>query len=177
MQNKHFTTNIEVVKSPQEVFDCLAEVTKWWSEDFAGSSRRMGDEFTIHHPGQHYSTQKLVEVIAAKQVVWLVTDSTLYWLRKDKHEWTNTQMIFEITNAGDRTILQFTHEGLIPEKECYSMCEKGWNIVIKDWLFFFITQGKKSPEMTKATAIRNQTFANSKLNLTNQTSNQSLTTN
>jgi hypothetical protein len=39
-------------------------------------------------------------------------------------------------------VLHFTHEGLIPEKECYAMCERGWNMVIKDWLFNFVTVGK-----------------------------------
>jgi len=51
-------------------------------------------------------------------------------------------MVFEITTKGDQTILHFTHDGLAPEKECYAMCEKGWNMVIKDRLFTFITSGK-----------------------------------
>jgi hypothetical protein len=115
----------------------------------------LNDEFVIHHPNQHYSKQKLVEVIPNKKIVWLVTDSTLYWLQKDKHEWTNTKMIFEITTTGDKTVLNFTHEGLIPEMECYAMCEKGWTMIIKSWLFHFITNGTSSPEMSKAAEIRN----------------------
>lgn len=161
MGHKSFTATIEIGKLPEEVFNCLTEVTNWWSKDFGGSSKQLNDEFTIHHPGQHYSKQKLVEVIPGKKIVWLVTDSTLNWLHKDKHEWTSTKMIFEIIKARDKTILQFTHEGLIPEKECYEMCEKGWNMILKDWLFHFITTGTQSAEMTKATEIRNQMLADS----------------
>jgi len=84
----------------------------------------------------------LLEVIPDKKVVWLVTDSKLNWIEKDKYEWTNTRMVFEITTKGDKTVLHFTHEGLVPEKECYVMCEQGWNMVIKNWLFNFITRGK-----------------------------------
>ena len=51
-------------------------------------------------------------------------------------------MIFEITTKGDKTILHFTHEGLVPEKECYALCEQGWTMVIKDYLFNFITYDK-----------------------------------
>jgi len=51
-------------------------------------------------------------------------------------------MIFEITTKGDKTVLHFTHEGLVPEKECYAMCKQGWNTVIKDYLFNFITYKK-----------------------------------
>jgi hypothetical protein len=142
LQNKSFTATIEVAKSPQEVFNCIKEVSKWWSKDFEGNSSKLNDEFIIHHPHRHYSKQKLVEVIPDKKIVWLVRDSILYWLEKDKYEWTNTKMIFEIATKGDKTFLQFTHEGLIPGKECYARCEQGWNMVIKDRLFNFITEGK-----------------------------------
>ena len=138
-----FTATIEVEKSPQEVFNCLKEVSKWWNrEDFEGSSSQLNDEFVIHHPAAHYSKQKLVEVIPNKKIVWLVTDSILHWLEKDKHEWTDTRMIFEISPHNDKTLLQFTHEGLVPEKECYSRCEQGWTMIIKDRLFDCITDGK-----------------------------------
>lgn len=142
MTNKNYTATIEVVKSPQVVFNHIKEVSKWWSKDFEGSSTKLNDEFIIHHPGRHYSKQKLIEVIPDKKIVWLVTESKLNWIENNKEEWTNTKMIFEITVNGDKTVLHFTHEGLVPEKECYAMCEQGWNMVIKDWLFNFITRSK-----------------------------------
>ena len=142
MTNMNYTATIAVEKSPQVVFDCLKEVPKWWSKDFEGNSARLNDEFVICHPGRHYSKQKLTEVIPRKRIVWFVTDSELSWIENDKHEWTNTKMIFEITPHGDKTVLDFTHEGLVPEKECYAMCQQGWDMVIKDRLFHFITDGK-----------------------------------
>jgi hypothetical protein len=138
-----FTATIEVAKSQQEVFNCIKEVPKWWSKDFEGSSINLNDEFIIHHPERHYSRQKLVEVIPGKKIVWLVTESKLNWLQKDRSEWTNTKMIFEISIDNGKTILRFTHEGLVPEKECYEMCSKGWSTVIKDWLFNYITNDKE----------------------------------
>ena len=91
---------------------------------------------------RYYSRQKLVEIIPDKKVVLLVTESKLNWLQKDQHEWTNTRMVFEITTEGDKTVLLFTHEGLVPERECYSRCVPRWNMVIKEWLSNFITDGK-----------------------------------
>lgn len=154
-----FTTTIEILKSSHDVFSCLTEVTKWWSKDFEGNSSQLNDEFVIHHPNQHYSKQKLVEVVQDKKIVWLVTDSTLYWLQNNKHEWTNTKIIFELTTAGNKTTLHFTHERLTPKMECYTMCEKGWTMIIKSWLLHFITHGTESPEMTKAAEIRNKILA------------------
>ena len=144
MQGKSFTASIEIEKSPENVFRSITrDVAKWWGgKDLEGGSKKLDDEFIIHHPGAHYSKQKLVEVVPGKKIVWLVTESTLDWLKRDQHEWTNTKMIFEISTKGDKTVLHFTHEGLTPEKECYAMCEKGWTMVIKDYLFNFIEHNK-----------------------------------
>lgn len=136
-----FRTSIETFKSPSEVFECLGEVPDWWSRDFEGRSRDLNDEFIIHHPNTHFSKQKLIEVIPGKKIVWLVTEGTLHWL-KQPHEWTNTKMIFQISVKNDKTILDFTHEGLVPAKECYSACINGWTMVIRDRLFHYIQEGK-----------------------------------
>jgi uncharacterized protein YndB with AHSA1/START domain len=143
MKRNDFTAAITVSKSPQEVFKAItADVAKWWGgKDLEGSSIKLNDEFIIHHPGAHYSKQKLVEVIQDKKIVWFVEEGILHWLKKDKHEWTNTKMIFEIIVEAGKTVLHFTHEGLIPEKESYEKCSQGWGMVIKDWLFKFIEDG------------------------------------
>ena len=150
------TVSIEVTQSPSEVFNCITQVEKYWSKDFAGNCKQLNDEFTIHHPNQHYSKQKLVEVIADKKMKWLVTESELHWLKNNKHEWTDTKIIFEITKANGKTILHFTHEGLSPEMECYALCNQGWKMIIKEWLFHLITYGEESPDMNKAAEIRSK---------------------
>jgi hypothetical protein len=84
VENKNYTATIEVAKSPKDVFNHINDVSKWWSKDYEGSSTKLNDDFIIHHIDRHYSKQKLVEVIPNKKVVWLVTDSKLTWLEKDK---------------------------------------------------------------------------------------------
>jgi hypothetical protein len=142
MKDESFRTSIEVAKSPNDVFNSLKEVSKWWSRDYEGSSAKLNDEFVISHSDQHYSRQKLVEVIPYRKIVWHVTESKLNWLKNDQNEWTNTKMIFEITTKGDKTLIHFLHEGLVPGKECYERCTQGWTMVIKDQLYNFITSGK-----------------------------------
>ena len=140
MDNISYSATVELTKTPKDVYKAItADVAKWWGgKDLEGSSIKLNDEFIIHHPGSHYSKQKLVEVIPDKKVIWFVEESTLHWLKKDKNEWTGTKMIFEITVEAGKTVLHFTHDGLIPEKECYELCSQGWGMVIKDWLFKFI---------------------------------------
>jgi len=144
-----FTTKIEIAKSPQEVFKIItADVSKWWGgKDLTGSSIILNDEFIINHPGAHYSKQKLIDVIPGKKIVWLVTESTLNWLTKNKHEWTNTKMIFELNANGNKTIINFTHEGLVPELECYTQVQQGWNMVIKNYLYNYILYGKIAEQL------------------------------
>ena len=143
-----YTATIEVAKSPHHVFECILDVSKWWGgKDLEGSARRLGDEFTITHGEVHHSRQKVVEVVPDHKVVWLITESKLAWLRNDKHEWTNTRLVFEIAPQGDGAVLHFTHDGLVPEMECYSSCSEGWNMVIKDYLFNFIGDGRVAAQL------------------------------
>jgi hypothetical protein len=141
--NKNFIVAIGLAGSTRDVFKAITDdVAKWWGgKDLGGRSTKLNDEFIIDHPGYHYSKQKLVEVVPDKRIVWLVEESHLHWLKKDPHEWTGTKMVFEIAGEAGITTLHFTHEGLIPEKECYQLCSQGWNTVIKDYLFNFIMSG------------------------------------
>jgi uncharacterized protein YndB with AHSA1/START domain len=143
MTDQNFKASIEVSGTPQLVFKCITQdVSKWWGgKDYSGNSILLHHEFVINHPGAHYSKQKLVEVVQDKKIVWFVTESNLSWL-KNQNEWTNTKMIFDITRKNDRTTLHFTHEGLTPDKESYARCSEGWTMVIRDWLFNFIVDGK-----------------------------------
>ncbi len=142
MNVQSYRTKIGIAIAPHDVFKRINDVSSWWTKDFEGSSSKLNDEFVICHPGLHYSKQKLVEAIPGKKVVWLVTESKLDWIENNKEEWKNTRMIFDINLNGDKTVLYFTHEGLSPDKESYGRCTQSWDIVIKDWLFNFITAGK-----------------------------------
>jgi hypothetical protein len=143
MEKKDFTATIELKKSGKDVFSSLLnDISKWWTKDFEGQSTKLHDEFIIEHPGAHYSKQRLIEVIPDKKVVWLVTESHLNWLEQNKAEWTNTKMVFELVHEGDKTVLKFTHKGLVPELACYARCSQGWDMVIKERLYNFITNGE-----------------------------------
>lgn len=148
-KNKSYTATIEFVKSPEDVFKLINSIPKWWIRiadgrytEFEGQSANLNDEFVLRHGENHYSKQKLIEIIPDKKIVWFVTDSKLNWIENDKHEWTGTKMIFEISSQGDKTVLNFTHQGLVPEKECYRHSVQFWNMILKEWLFNFIADNK-----------------------------------
>lgn len=146
MKSQHFTTTIMVDQSPQEVYSAVNNVRGWWSEGIEGNTSKLNDEFIFQVKDVHYSKQKLTEVIPGKRVVWLVTDSTLSFV-EDKNEWTGTKIIFEISETGNKTKLVFTHEGLVPEVECYGACSPAWTEYVQYSLFNLITTGKGNPNL------------------------------
>ena len=149
MKNQDYTVSIIVKADPHKAFKAINSVTKWWTENLEGSSQKLNDEFTVRFEDVHMSTQKLVELIPDKKVVWLVTDSKLNFV-KDKQEWTNTKIVFDITEKDHKTQIRFTHLGLIPDIECYSGCSNAWGQYIQGSLLKLLTDGKGIPELKVA---------------------------
>ena len=153
MKEQNYHTSITVDSTAHEAFETINSVTEWWTENLEGSSRKLNDEFTVRFGDVHYSRQKLVEVVPGKKVVWLVTDSKLSFV-KDKSEWTNTKISFEISSQNDKTKIDFRHLGLVPEMECFDACSNAWSQYIQS-LQMLLTTGKGQPEK-KENARSNQ---------------------
>ena len=140
MKKKDFQATIVLEKSSRDVFKTITDdVAKWWGgKDLEGSTTKLNDEFVIHHPGAHYSKQKLVEVIPGKKVVWVTTES----IRKtDNYDWTGTKFIFELTPKGDNTLLKFIYDGVVLENESDRLVQI-CDMTIKEIFYNFITYGK-----------------------------------
>jgi regulatory protein YycH of two-component signal transduction system YycFG len=144
MNNKNFTTSFLVDQTQKEAFDAINIVRGWWTENLEGSTQKLGDEFEVRFGDVHYSKQKLIEVVPGKKIVWLITDSKLNFI-KDKSEWTNTKISFDISKQGNKTQVSFTHVGLIPKIECYRDCSNAWGYYVNS-LYSLITTGKGQPE-------------------------------
>jgi len=144
MESQDYTIQFTVDLTSHEVFNHINNVTTWWTDDMKGQSHKLNDLFTVQFADIHISTQKIVELIPDKKIVWLVTDSNLSFVEK-KNEWTNTQIVFELTNDNNKTQIKFTHMGLVPAVQCYDGCSKGWDYYIKGSLFKLLTEGKGTP--------------------------------
>jgi hypothetical protein len=136
-----FTTTIIVGQTPKQVFNAINNPEAWWSGEITGSTDKLNDEFTYRYKDLHMSKQRIVEMIPDRKVVWLVTESQINYA-EDKREWTNTKMIFEISELDNKAQLRFTHLGLVPEIECFESCSNSWSQLIQQGLFSLITTGK-----------------------------------
>ncbi len=148
MNQSSFTLSFLVNQTPTEVFHAITNVRSWWSEELEGNSEKLHDEFSYQHGTFHYSKHKLIEVIPNEKVVWLTMDSQLTFVEK-QDEWNGTKMVFEIKANETQTELTITHEGLVPEFECYTACSKGWTHYLKNSLLPLIAEGKGKPDLKK----------------------------
>jgi hypothetical protein len=139
-----FTTTLLVDQTPQEVFNAVNNVRWWWSEEIEGDTDQLHATFNYHYHDVHRAKIKIIEFVPAKKVVWLVEDN-YFNFTKDKHEWKGTKIIFDISERDSQTQLQFTHEGLVPECECYDICEDAWTNYIHTSLRELLVTGKGQP--------------------------------
>ncbi len=144
MDNQNFTSTILVDKTPMEAFDAIKNFRAWWSEDIEGETDKLGETFFYHYKDVHLSKMKLIEMIPGKKLVYQVIANEFNFT-KDKTEWVNTKLIFDISTKGPQTKVEFTHEGLVPEYECYSICNDAWTGFIQKSLKNLINTGKGEP--------------------------------
>lgn len=147
--NQDYSTTILVDQTPLEVFDAVNNVRGWWSEQIEGSTDKPDAEFNYHYKDVHLCKMKIVEFIPGQKVVWLVLDNYFNFV-EDKTEWKGTKIIFEISEPeengnGGKTQLRFTHQGLVPQYECYDICREAWGNYINNSLRSLITTGKGQP--------------------------------
>jgi hypothetical protein len=146
MKDQNFKSTILVDQTPEDVFNAVTNVRGWWSDGIKGGTEKQNDEFVFEVKDVHYSRQKLTEVVPGRKVVWLVTESNLTFL-KNSSEWTGTKVIFDISKKGNKTELVFTHEGLMPQSECYSACSPAWTQYIQHSLRDLIATGRGDPNL------------------------------
>ena len=144
MNQQNYTTSFSVDQSPEEVFAAINNVRGWWTGEIAGDTAKLGAEFTYRYQDVHRSTQQITEWAPGKRIVWHVVDSQLTFA-KDLHEWTGTDVVFEMTQQDNKTELRFTHVGLVPGIECYGDCSGAWGFYIYERLRSLITTGKGQP--------------------------------
>lgn len=147
MRNQDFTTTLLVDQTPEEVFNAINNVRGWWSEEIEGSTDQVNDVFTYHYEDIHRCQIKLIEVMPYEKVVWLVIDN-YFNFTKDKSEWTGTTISFEISKKNNQTQICFTHLGLVPDYECYTICRDAWSNYIHNSLRSLIMTGKGQPNST-----------------------------
>ncbi|HMK05024.1 MAG TPA: SRPBCC domain-containing protein [Ferruginibacter sp.] len=144
MNTPGFTTAILVDQTPEAAFNAINNVRGWWSEEIEGSTDKLHETFNYHYEDVHRCKIKVTELIPGKKVVWQVLEN-YFKFTKDITEWTGTKVIFDIAEKDNKTEIRMTHQGLVPEYECYNICRDSWTSYIQKSLYNLISKGKGQP--------------------------------
>jgi hypothetical protein len=139
-----YHASIVVPASARSAAEAISQVSSWWTKNITGSSNNQDDVFEVRF-GDTFSRFKIVENIPGKKIRWFVLDCNLHWL-KDKKEWKDTEVLWEISSVGDSTRIDMTHVGLVPGIECFENCNKGWNHYVKESLYKLLMEGRGEPD-------------------------------
>jgi hypothetical protein len=162
-ESKSFTATILVSQNPATAFHAIKNFRAWWSEEIEGNTDKLNEEFFYHYKDIHLCKVKLIEIIPDRKLIYQVVDNQFNFIR-DRTEWVGTRLIFEITSEGDQTRVTFTHEGLVPEYECYDVCNDAWSGYIKKSLYNLIATGHGSPNPKDKDGFNAELAAKWKLN-------------
>ncbi|RMA64699.1 hypothetical protein [Ulvibacter antarcticus] len=102
MNNQDYTATIQVEKSPQSAFNAIKNFRSWWSEDIEGNTDQLNEVFIYHYKDVHLCKMRLIEIVENKKLVYRVVDNQ-FSFTKDKSEWINTKLIFNISKEDDET--------------------------------------------------------------------------
>jgi regulatory protein YycH of two-component signal transduction system YycFG len=154
---EYLTATMTVDQTPQEVFAAITNVRGWWNENLIGDTAALRDEFVFTDDSKHagetakaregirFARFQLTEVVPGQRMVWHVVDAYLSFI-DDHDEWTDTNVIFDITTDPQGTTLHFTHEGLTAkESACFEACSRGWTFYITQSLPQLIATGAGQP--------------------------------
>lgn len=144
MTEQSFTMTLVVDHPPEEVFAAVTNVRGWWSRDVTGSGDREGAEFDYHYEDLHRTRIRVVEVVPNRRVEWLVLTNH-FAFTEDQTEWAGTRITFEIAGTQTGAELVFTHHGLVPAHECFTVCDNAWRFYVGTSLHALITTGEGLP--------------------------------
>jgi hypothetical protein len=146
MTDRSFTTAFTVYQTPEAAFAAINNVRGWWSEDIDGPTDKVGEVFDYRFKDVHRCKIRVTEMVPGKKIAWHILDN-YFSFTKDETEWKDTDVVFDISQKGDKTEVRVTHRGLVPEYECFDICSDGWGTYINGSLKQLITTGKGDPNL------------------------------
>ena len=105
--------------SPDDVYAALTTIeglSGWWTRDTTGVTE-VGGAIAFRFPPGGFD-MKVVELEPGKKVLWEVVEGPV--------EWVGTRVSFELSQAGDFTIVLFEHRGWAEPVEFMYHCSTKW---------------------------------------------------
>lgn len=148
MDKRSYSTSYLVAAAPERVFEAINSPEAWWMTQIQGQNAAVDDEFGYRVEGVHHVRMQVAELVPASRVVWRVVDNWMGFIQ-DQSEWVGTLIRFELSEKDGGTELVFTHEGLVPEYECFDVCVNSWAMYINGSLKELILTARGRPSSSE----------------------------
>ena len=124
---------------PERVYEALTTIdglAGWWTVDTKGSGDQVGDLLLFRFPPVGGFDMEVVELQPSERVAWRVVDGP--------DEWVGTTIEWDLSQAGDHTVVLFTHRGWAEPVEFMHHCSTKWGSFLMS-LKSFVETGEGAP--------------------------------
>lgn len=145
-----YTTMVSINGTTQQVFNAISQhVQKWWGNT-DNSVSSVGDEFTTSFDSTYWKF-KISEFELNRKIIWKCTEAKHIHNGYEgiEKEWEGTLVEWVLEEKGqNETILNFAHNGLVPELNCYEICFPAWERFVTQSLKSFVETGTGMPHLS-----------------------------
>ena len=146
--HKNYSCEVAIFAPASKVYAALTTpegLKGWWTgtcEVRIGVGAKSAFRF-----GETYNVMLTEKLTPDQEVVWRCLEQfhKADGLRR-ADEWAATTLRFRLGGSSpSATVLHFEHVGLVPQLECYQICEHGWNHFLKESLKKYVETGRGAP--------------------------------
>ncbi len=128
---------------------------RWWTAT-DDTFEAVGDRIRFAFPPNvSYWIFEATRLIPNQQVELTCVDA-LHKIVDKPHasetEWLGSRLIFSIDSDEEEIRIHLEHEGLMPELDCFEVCEAGWNHFFVDSLKRYLETGVGKPHQLEQSA-------------------------
>ncbi|MER3318045.1 MAG: hypothetical protein RIB79_07115 [Allomuricauda sp.] len=137
---ENYTTQVTINCSIQEAFTAISKnLEDWWGkQDFPID--RTGLIFKVSW-GEPWYQFKVLEYQENREMIWECIDANqkIDGLENVEKEWVGTKIHWTLSEIKKgKTLLEFEHQGLVPDFICFEFCAKSWNHFLKESLVNYL---------------------------------------
>ncbi len=124
---KNYTATIECPVNREQAYKAIKqEMSAWWTP-MSTPFTHIGTKAKTNFGGNAYWVFEAITLDAPALIELKCVESQMIADNiENPEEWLNTILQFTISEENGKTIIVFTHIGLGPELQCYTICKAGW---------------------------------------------------
>ncbi len=130
MNNKSYSSQITVNVSPAIAFNAITqEMDQWWGQ-VSNRVHEKDDTFTSFFDEETRWTFRITHIEPNIAIDMECIDAHHTFTGAPaaiRQEWLGTTLRWQLSPIPDGTVIQFVHEGLVPELNCFDICSAGWD--------------------------------------------------